>query len=171
MKLLDALRNRRPQPPAGEDDAPSTTGAEPPIRGYDKLDERQIGERLHQLSQVQLGEVEDYERAHLDRPQVLDKLRYLRVDEPLPGYDELSPEQICDALVGADSETVKAVRDYERKFGQRPQVMDEAMRVLATAQPSAKETAARDAQEARVRAGFDSRAKTVRDMPGGGSGG
>jgi hypothetical protein len=41
---------------------------------------------------------------------VLDKLRYMRGSEPLPGYDALSPEEIATALSGADAETVKAVR-------------------------------------------------------------
>jgi hypothetical protein len=54
------------------------------------------------------------------RPEVLDMLRYMRGSEPLPGYDALSPEQVARALAGADAETVKAVRDYERKFGTSP---------------------------------------------------
>ena len=60
--------------------------------------------------------METYERAHGNRPAVLEKLRYMRGTEPLPGYDALTPEQIAEALAGADAETVKAVRDYERKF-------------------------------------------------------
>jgi hypothetical protein len=46
---------------------------------------------------------------------VLDKLRYMRGGEPLPGYDALTTEEIAKALAGAEAETVKAVRDYERK--------------------------------------------------------
>ena len=61
---------------------------------------------------------------------MLDKLRYMRGSEPLPGYDALTPEQIAEALAGADAETVKAVRDYERKFHGRRSVLDETARVL-----------------------------------------
>ena len=35
---------------------------------------------------------------------MLDKLRYMRWSEPLPGYDALSPEQIVEALAGADTQ-------------------------------------------------------------------
>jgi len=168
VKFLDALRNRGSHdvPDVGE---PPADEADAPMPGYDKLDDRQIAARLDGLSQVELAAVEAYERSHLDRTQVLDKLRYMRTDEPLPGYDGLNPEQIAEALAGADAETVKAVRDYERKFAHRPRVMDEAARVLPTAQPSAGEARAREAQEARVREGFSKREKTTRDLPGGGA--
>jgi hypothetical protein len=36
---------------------------------------------------------------------VLDKLRYMRGREPLPGYDALRLDQIAKALSGADAET------------------------------------------------------------------
>jgi hypothetical protein len=165
MKILDALRSRRPQRDAPAEPATPSDAGEFPIRGYDKLDPREIGARLDGLSQVELAAVEAYERSHRDRPQVLDKLRYMRMNEPLPDYDTLSPAQISQALAGADAETVKGVRDYERKFGHRPEVMDEAARVLAKAKSSPEETLAREAREARVRDGFASRAKAVRDIP------
>ena len=164
MKILDALRGRRPQSDTPTGPAPASDGGDAPIRGYDKLDAREVGARLDKLSQVELAAVEAYERSHQDRPQVLDKLRYMRTDEPLPEYDTLSPAQISEALAGADAETVKAVRDYERKFGHRAEVMDEAARVLTTAKSSPEETLAREAREARVRDGFASRAKTARGI-------
>ena len=55
-----------------------------------------------------------------------------------------STEQIAEALADADTETVKAVRDYERKFGHRQSVLHEAARVLPTAQVSAGEERARE---------------------------
>jgi hypothetical protein len=85
----------------------------------------------------------------------------MRGNEPLPGYDALSPEQIFQALAGADAETVKAVRDYERKFGHRRQVMEEAARVLPTSPASAGEDRAREARKARIREGFAGRDKTA----------
>src|SRR5215211_4237833 len=105
--------------------------------------------------------LETKERSHKNRPEVLDKLRYMRTSEPLPGYDALSPEQIAKALAGANAETVKAVRDYERKFGHRKQVLDEAARVLPTSQASAGEDRAREEKDARVREGLAGRQETA----------
>ena len=68
-----------------------------PIPGYDQLKDKQISDQLSQLSQVELATVETYERAHASRPAVLEKLRYMRSSEPLPGYDDLTPEQIADS--------------------------------------------------------------------------
>jgi hypothetical protein len=164
MKILERLRNRSPGGDAGDPGsagASSRDGDRLPIPGYDQLDDRQVSARLHELSQLELAAVETYERSHKNRPEVLDKLRYMRTSEPLPGYDALSPEQIATALAGADAETVKAVRDYERKFGHRKQVMDEAARVLPTSQPSAGEARAREEQDARVREGLAGRRETA----------
>jgi len=55
---------------------------------------------------------------------VLNKLGYLRGDEPLPGYDSLGPEQISTGLDGADLDTAKRVREYERKFKRSSSVLD-----------------------------------------------
>jgi hypothetical protein len=96
---------------------------------------------------------------------VLSKLHYMHTREPLPGYDALSPEQIVEALAGADAETVRAVRDYERKFGNRRQVVDAAARVLPTAKASAGEDRADEEKAERVREGFADRDKTARDLP------
>jgi len=164
MKILDALRHRRAPADAVGDKAASPDADELPIAGYNKLDHSQVAARLGQLSQVDLAAVEAYERSHENRAEVLDKLRYMRTTEPLPGYDALSPEQIAQALVGADAQTVKAVRDYERKFRHRPAVMGETARILPTAKASAGEDRAREAREARVRDGFASRKKTVDDI-------
>ena len=66
-----------------------------PIPGYSQLKGKEISDQLSQLSQVELATVETYERAHGNRSAVLEKLRYMRGTEPLPGYDELTPEQIA----------------------------------------------------------------------------
>ena len=50
----------------------------------------------------------------------MDKLRWMRGSEPMPGYDALSVEEIVTALSAADSTTIKKVRSYERKFANRP---------------------------------------------------
>jgi hypothetical protein len=164
MKILQRLRNRSPRGDAGDAgsaEASSGDADQLPIPGYDQLDDRQVSARLHELSQVELAAVDTYERSHENRPEVLDKLRYMRTSEPLPGYDALSPEQIATALAGADAETVKAVRDYERKFGHRKRVLDEAARVLPTSQASAGEDRAREEKDARVREGLAGRQETA----------
>jgi hypothetical protein len=165
MRILDALRNRRSRHDAPDEEVSSPDAAELPLPGYDKLDDKELGARLPELSQVELAAVETYERAHKNRPEVLDKLRYMHTSEPLPGYDALSPEQIAEALAAADAQTVKAVRDYERKFGNRQQVMAEAARVLPTATASAGEDRARKERAERVDEGFANLDKTARDIP------
>jgi hypothetical protein len=167
MKILERLRNRPPRMKAADPGSAKAASADEkslPLAGYDRLKDKQITDQLSELSQVELATVESYERSHEDRPPVLDKLRYMRGSEPLPGYDALDPDQIAEALAGADAETVRAVRDYERKFGHRRQVMEEAARVLPTAPASAREDRARKAQHARVREGFADRAKTARGL-------
>src|SRR4051794_21004443 len=157
MKILERLGNRSSRGDAGDPGSAEASSADAdrlPISGYDRLDDKQVGAQLPQLSQVELAAVETYERSHKERPEVLDKLRYMRTTEPLQGYDALSPEQIATALAGADAQTVKAVRDYERKFGHRKQVMDEAARVLPTSQASAGEDRAQEEKDARVREGL-----------------
>jgi hypothetical protein len=167
MKILDRLRNRSPD---GEVADPGTAQAATandqsvPIPGYDRLNSKQVTDQLSQLSQIELATVERYERDHGNRSAVLDKLRYMRGSEPLPGYDALSAEEIARALSGADAETVKAVRDYERKFAHRQHVMDEAARLLPAAPASAREAQARKEQHARVREGFAGREKAGRGL-------
>ena len=167
MKILEALRKRRSGGSARDTTVPAGSAGEDrlPIAGYDQLGEKQVSEQLAQLSQVELAAVETYERAHGSRPVVLDKLRYMRGSEPLPGYDTLTTEQIAEALAGADAETVRAVRDYERKFAHRQSVLNEAARVLPTARASAREERAREDKAALLREGYADRERTAPDAP------
>ena len=167
MTILERLRNRPRRVRAGDPGSAEAVSADAhqlPIAGYDRLKDKQITDQLSDLSQVELAAVESYERSHEERPPVLDKLRYMRGSEPLPGYDALDPDQIATALAGADAETVKAVRDYERKFGHRRQVLEQAARMLPTAPASAREDRVRNEQHARVREGFADRAKAARGL-------
>jgi hypothetical protein len=131
-----------------------------PIPGYDQLGDKEITDQLSELSQVELAAVETYERAHADRPVVLAKLRYMRGNEPLPGYDALTTEQIATALAGAESETVRAVRDYERKFQHRTAVLSEAARVLPSSRASAGEKRTSEAKATLLREGYADRQRT-----------
>lgn len=75
----------------------------------------------------------------------------MRSSEPFEGYDAMPPDQIKERLAGADSQGVKAVRDYERKFQGRREILDETARVLPQASESAGETKSREEKSARVR--------------------
>ena len=167
MKILDALRKGRSGD--SERDTRAATSAPDehslPISGYDELNEKEVSDELAQLSQVELAAVETYERAHGSRHVVLEKLRYMRGSEPLPGYDALTPEQIAEALAGADAETIRAVRDYERKFQHRQSVLNEAARILPTSQASAREVRAREDKAALLREGYADRERTAPDPP------
>jgi hypothetical protein len=117
-----------------------------PFDGYDKLNAKEISDGLKERSQVELAEIEEYERANEDRPAVINKLRYMRRDEPLEGYDAMSAGEVKEALSSADSALVRAVRDYERKFQHRREVLNEAARVLPEAPVNAGEARARKAK-------------------------
>ena len=167
MKMLEALRKRRSREARRDTEAgTSSPGEHPvPISDYDQLGDKEVGDRLSQLSQVELATVETYERAHGNRPAVLEKLRYMQGTEPLPGYDTLTTEQIAEALAGADAETVRAVRDYERKFAHRQSVLTAAASVLPTAPASAREERAREDKASLLREGYADRERTAPDAP------
>jgi hypothetical protein len=137
MTILSAIRDRfSTREPSGlqvddADDAQGEPVAEAPLpfAGYDRLDAKQVVEALSDHSQLELEAVDCYERSHQNRRAVLDKLRYMRQREPLPGYDGLSVEEIVSALQEADLATIDKVRGYERKFAHRPDVLEEVVRV------------------------------------------
>ena len=99
-----------------------------PFPGYDRLDVRKVVNALSSHSQIELEAVEAYERSHESREAVLDKLRYMRGSEPMPGYDGLTAEEIVSALERADLPTIKKVRGYERKFANRHDVLEAVTR-------------------------------------------
>ena len=103
--------------------------ANEPVSGYDKLKTKEVIASLSGRSQVELAEIESYEHAHQDRVSVFDKLRWLRQDEPLPGYDAFSSDELLAALDKADIAAIKRVRGYERKFRARREVLEEVDRL------------------------------------------
>ena len=100
---------------------------EEPFPGYDKMSLDELRHEFHKHTQAQLDACEEYERANLNRQAVLDKLHYMHSRQPWQGYDDMSQEEILARLENADDETLKHVRDYERKFGNRPPIHDRAM--------------------------------------------
>ena len=135
---------------AADEPSPVDDGALP-IPRYDRLGAKEVAAQLSQLTQTELQLVEAHERAHQNRPVVLEKLRYLRTTEPLPDYDTLESEQIVEQLAGANGQTLRAVRDYERKFRRRRTVADAIAELLPTSQLSESEAKSQAEKAARVR--------------------
>jgi hypothetical protein len=100
-----------------------------PVSGYDSLKTKELIASLPSRSQIELAKIERYEHTHQNRVSVFDKLRWLRQDEPLPGYDALSSDEVLAALDKADVSAIKRVRGYERKFRARREVLDEVDRL------------------------------------------
>ena len=158
MGLLDRFRTGHSDESAGgAEDVQEGSASDLAIEDYDRLEPRAVSDKLSGLSQVELGEVEDYERAHKERPAILNKLRFMRSNEPFEGYDAMEPAEIKERLAKSDSQGVKAVRDYERKFQGRREILEETARVLPQASESASETQSREEKTARVRASMRKR--------------
>jgi hypothetical protein len=128
-------RSSQPAPGSAEAGPDGQTGE--PFKGYDRVDIVKLNASLHGYSQAQLDTIDDYERAHQNREEVLNKLRYMRGAQPLEGYDEMTPDQIIASLDGANVTTIKNIRDYERKFANRKEVVD-AVAAAKTADRAAR---------------------------------
>jgi len=101
------------------------------ISNYDKLTAEEIIDRLPELSQIELSKIDAYERRHANRKTVLDRIDRMRADEPWPGYDELTVEEIRQVLSSADDSTAAKVAEYERRHKHRQGVLDAVERELA----------------------------------------
>lgn len=153
MKLLDRFRNRAPavqveEPSSFAPSQPDTSGL--PIAGYDGLGEKEVNAQLSALSQADLALIERHESAHLARPAVLNRLRWLMGPEPIEGYDDLEGGAIVSAMEGANAQVLKEIRDYERRHRNRREVLEEVVRALPKAPESAEETRFREEQAERV---------------------
>jgi ferritin-like metal-binding protein YciE len=101
------------------------------IADYDSLNADEVVARLSELSQIDLAKVDAYERKHENRSTVLSRIDSLRSDEPWPGYDELTVEEIRSALSRGDAKQSREVREYERRHKERQGVLQTAERALA----------------------------------------
>jgi ferritin-like metal-binding protein YciE len=99
-----------------------------PIARYGKLAADEIVPRLPELSQVELVQVETYERRTDNRTTILTRIETLRAPEPWNGYDQQTVEQIRTALGKADDATTRSARDYERAHKNRTGVLEAAQR-------------------------------------------
>jgi ferritin-like metal-binding protein YciE len=103
------------------------------IPRYDELTAEEIAGKLAALSQIELAKVDAYERKNENRTTVLSRIASLRGDEPWPGYDELTAEEVQAVLSEGDDDRAQQVRAYERSHKNRAGVMKAAERELATA--------------------------------------
>jgi hypothetical protein len=104
---------------------PAAAAAPPeqlPIAEYPNLTVAQIIDRLPALSQAQMATLHGFETAHANRSGVLNKIRALREDEPWPGYDTMTVEEIRDRLSDADPDVARAAHDYERRHRNRTEL-------------------------------------------------
>lgn len=106
-----------------------------PIQSYDSKNAADITSELDGLSQIDLGKVDAYERRHQNRTTVLGKIDSLRGDEPWPGYDELTVDEITSALAagGEHAADAEKVREYERRHKDRTGVIEATERDRAQA--------------------------------------
>jgi ferritin-like metal-binding protein YciE len=104
------------------------------IARYDALTAEEIVGRLTGLSQVDLAKVAAYERRHQSRSTILDRVDTLQGNEPWPGYDELTADEVRAVLSeGDDDDRAREVRAYERAHKNRAGVLKAAEREAATA--------------------------------------
>jgi ferritin-like metal-binding protein YciE len=94
-----------------------------PIARYGALNADEIVGRLPQLTQVELGQLDVYERAHDNRATVLERIASLRASEPWSGYDEMNVDELRRRVTGADEARARAVREYERAHKNRAGVI------------------------------------------------
>lgn len=100
-----------------------------PVPGYNDLKTDEVVASLSSRSQVELASIDSYEQAHDARPAVINKLRWMRMAEPMKGYDALDTDGVIKELDKADPTVLKAVRGYERKFANRRDVLEEVDRL------------------------------------------
>jgi ferritin-like metal-binding protein YciE len=101
------------------------------IANYDSLNADEVVGRLSELSQIDLAKVAAYERKHENRSTVLTRINSLRNDEPWPGYDEQTVEEIRRALSRGDAKQSREVREYERRHKERQGVLRTVERAMA----------------------------------------
>ena len=89
------------------------------IARYDALTAEEIIARLSELSQIELAKIDSYERKNQNRVTVLGRITSLRGDEPWPGYDELTADEVQAVLAEGDEDRVNQTRSYERAHKNR----------------------------------------------------
>lgn len=103
------------------------------IARYDSLTAEEIVSKLPELSQIDLAKIDTYERKHQNRSTVTNRISALRGQEPWPGYDELTVDEIRARLDEGEGQRAKDVIAYERAHKNRTGVLHAAERETADA--------------------------------------
>jgi ferritin-like metal-binding protein YciE len=98
------------------------------IARYDALTAEEITARLSELSQIELAKIGSYERKNQNRATVLARITSLRGDEPWPGYDELTADEVQAVLAEGDEHRAGQARSYERAHKNRATVLQPTQR-------------------------------------------
>jgi hypothetical protein len=122
--LIQAARLGR-QTPGRQHNGHLSQPSQPPVQDYDELSADRLIQVLSGLTQRELGQVELYERAHKARKSVLKRIGSLRADQPWPGYDEATVEEIQTGLEALGKQRLGQVADYERQHKARKGVLDQ----------------------------------------------
>jgi ferritin-like metal-binding protein YciE len=131
--LIQAARLGR-QAPGRHRDGYGSQPSQPPIQGYDDLSADRLIQLLSGLSQNQLDQVEVYERANKARKSVLKRIGTLRADQPWPGYDEATVEEIHAGLEALGRRRLGEAADYERQHKARKGVLDQIRKLDTNAE-------------------------------------
>jgi ferritin-like metal-binding protein YciE len=93
------------------------------IARYGALPAEELTARLSELSQIELAKLYVYERKNQNRATVIARITSLRGDEPWPGYDELTADEVQAVLAEADEDRANRTRSYERAHKNRASVL------------------------------------------------
>ncbi|MCI2424260.1 hypothetical protein MOQ72_43395 [Saccharopolyspora sp. K220] len=100
--------------------------AELPIADYDSLRATQIVQKLPGLTQQGLHQVEGYEARNRARATILSRIDELRGQEPWPGYDEMTVDEILPRMRSMPPEEQVGLASYERRHKQRRTIVESA---------------------------------------------
>ena len=101
-----------------------------PVSSYDSLEAEDVEDRLEALTLTDLAQVYGYERAHRDRPTVVNAIEARIVDLPIPAYDSLEVAEILRRLDALDADELEVLRAYEGRTKNRPTVVSKIESLL-----------------------------------------
>lgn len=95
-----------------------------PISHYDKLTADEVTHRLPGLSQFELRKVRGYETRNQARATVIGRIDKLCEEQPWPGYDEMTLDEILPKARELPAEERTDLVHYERRHKNRRTITD-----------------------------------------------
>ena len=93
--------------------------------GNDELTAEDIIGKLAAISQIELAKVAAYERKNDNRSTVLTRISALQGDEPWPGYDELTVDEIRTANTARHFQEICLTNGLQRAFARLSELVCE----------------------------------------------